>query len=81
MTLFVGNLSYGVDENGLRAAFEGLGVGVSAVKIPVDRDTGRPRGFGFVDITGDAQAAIETANGALVGGRPIRVAPATERLR
>ncbi|WP_086001167.1 RNA recognition motif domain-containing protein [Plesiocystis pacifica] len=78
--LFVGGISWGTDDDGLRAAFEEIGPVVEA-KVILDRDTGRSRGFGFVTM-GDADAAkeaIEKMNGAIVDGRAIRVNEANER--
>ena len=58
--LYVGNLSFGTTEDTLRQAFEQNGRKVVEVKIVTDRDTGRPRGFGFVEMSSpeEAQAAI-----------------------
>ena len=79
--LFVGNLSFGVTEDQLKVLFEEGGRQVERVSIVVDRDTGRPRGFGFVDMgnEADAQAAIRTLNGKEMGGRPLTVNEARER--
>ena len=74
--LFVGNLSYTVDEAGLQSAFERFG-GASHVKIIMDRQTGKPRGFGFVTLRSEsaANAAIELSSMGLVtlDGRPLRM--------
>ena len=79
--LFVGNLSFGVTEEQLRELFTEGGRQVDRVNIVVDRDTGRPRGFGFVEMgsEADAQAAIRSLNGREVGGRPLTVNEARER--
>lgn len=79
--LFVGNLSFGVTEDQLRTLFEEGGRQVSSVSIVVDRDTGRPRGFGFVDMASDsdAEAAIKSLNGRDLGGRALTVNEARER--
>ncbi len=68
--IFVGNLSFSAREEELRALFEAHGA-VERVSILTDRDTGRSRGFGFVEMTNDAEAdrAIAAINGADLGGR------------
>ena len=72
--LFVGNLSYGVSDTELRDLFEQHGT-VSSISIPKDRDTGRPRGFAFVEMESQEQAetAIKELNGREVSGRQISV--------
>ena len=79
--LFVGNLSYRVTEPELREVFEEGGRNVVEVKIVTDRDTGRSRGFAFVEMGSDDHAtqAIQTLNGREVGGRPINVGEARAR--
>jgi RNA recognition motif-containing protein len=79
--LYVGNLSYSVSETELRDVFSEEGRSVKEVKVVLDRDTGRPRGFAFVemDTEADATAAIETLNGREILGRPINVSEARER--
>jgi cold-inducible RNA-binding protein len=79
-TLYVGNLNFRTDEEGLRAAFSEYGT-VSDARIVMDRDTGRSRGFGFVEMEDDAaaQSAIEGMNGADLDGRPLRVNEAQPR--
>jgi RNA recognition motif-containing protein len=69
--LYVGNLPFDVDESQIRTLFQEGGREVAEVKIVMDRDTGRPRGFAFVEMTSqaDAQAAIQAMNGREVGGR------------
>jgi RNA recognition motif-containing protein len=76
--LFVGNLSFDTSEADLNAAFSQWG-GASAA-IPTDRDTGRGKGFGFVEVQDDqANAAIAAMNGKQVGGRPLTVNEAKPR--
>jgi len=72
--LFVGNLPYTVDDASLTHNFSEYGAVMSA-KVMVDRDTGRSKGFGFVEMSNaaEAQAAIEGLNGMSVGGRSITV--------
>lgn len=72
--LYVGNLSFSTTEAGLRAAFEAHGQ-VASASIVMDRDTGRPRGFGFVEMPNDAEAqnAISKMDGATLDGRPLKV--------
>jgi len=79
--LYVGNLSYNVTEPELREVFAENGRNVVEVKIVMDRETGRPRGFAFVEMGSaeDASAAIETLTGRAVQGRPISVSEARER--
>ncbi len=79
--LYVGNLSYNVTEPELREVFAESGRNVVEVKIVMDRDTGRPRGFAFVEMgsESDASGAIETLTGREVQGRAINVSEARER--
>jgi len=79
--LYVGNLSFQTTEDSLRAAFEAEGRMVTDVKIMLDRDTGRSRGFAFVEMGSDtdAQNAIQAMNGADLDGRPLRVNEAQPR--
>ena len=79
--LYVGNLSFATTETDLRDAFAATGHEVSEVKIILDRDTGRPRGFAFVEMASDAgaQGAINVLNGKEVQGRSIVVNEARER--
>lgn len=72
--LYVGNLSFDASEDELREMFERHGA-VESAKLATDRDTGRARGFGFVEMANDseAQAAIDALNGAEVGGRALIV--------
>jgi len=78
--LFVGNLSYSTTEADLRAYF-GAVAPPSQVVLPVDRETGRPRGFAFVEFTerGHAEAAIQRFNGQVFNGRPLAVSEARAR--
>ncbi len=78
-TLYVGNLPYQTTEDQLKELFEEYGK-VSSSKIITDRETGRSRGFGFVEIDEEnAQKAIESLNGANYGGRNLKVNEARER--
>jgi RNA recognition motif-containing protein len=79
--LYVGNLSYSTTEADLRDAFVATGHDVAEVKLVLDRDTGRPRGFAFVEMATDAGAlnAIENLNGKDLQGRSIAVSEARER--
>jgi len=79
--LYVGNLAYSVTEADLRDAFAGTGHEVAEVKLVLDRDTGRPRGFAFVEMATDAgaQSATESLNGKELQGRAIAVSEARER--
>ena len=80
MNIYVGNLSYGMSEDELRDAFGAFGA-VSSVKILMDRETGRSRGFGFVEMpnNGEAETAIAQLNGKDLGGRPLRINEARPR--
>src|SRR3954468_13963397 len=79
--LYVGNLSYNVTEGELRDAFAEGGRNVVEVKIVMDRDTGRPRGFAFVEMGSDEEAAgaISSLTGREIQGRPINVSEARAR--
>ena len=79
--LFVGNLSYRMSEQELKEVFEEGGRSVVEVKIVTDRETGRSRGFAFVEMGSDAEAtaAIEALAGREVAGRPINVSEARAR--
>ncbi len=80
MKIFVGSLPYKVEEADLKELFEAYGE-VSSVKIITDRETGRSKGFGFIEMTDDqfAQKAIDGLNGTEIGGRTIAVSQAEER--
>ncbi|MCK5618278.1 MAG: RNA-binding protein [Candidatus Krumholzibacteria bacterium] len=72
--IYVGNCSYDVTEEQLRGLFATYGE-VDSVNVITDRDTGRPRGFAFVEMSDDsaAQAAIKGVNGTDLGGRALKV--------
>ena len=80
MDIYVGNLSYNLTVEELREAFEQHGEVVDA-KFIMDRDTGRSKGFGFVDMPNQAEgeAAISELNGAMLKGRTARVNQARPR--
>ena len=73
--LFIGNLSYNVTEQELREAFTGEGIELRSVRVALDRETGRPRGFAFVETMTDdgAKASIEKLSGRILQGRSIVV--------
>jgi RNA recognition motif-containing protein len=73
--LFIGNLSYAVTEQELREAFTGDGIELRSVRVALDRETGRPRGFAFVETMTDdgAKASIEKLSGRILQGRAIIV--------
>jgi RNA recognition motif-containing protein len=79
--LFVGNLPFDTSESDVRAFVEGEGRTVQSVKIVTDKETGRSRGFAFVDVGNDseAQAAIAELNGKELGGRALVVNEAQDR--
>ena len=72
--LYVGNLSYAMRDDDLRETFSAFG-DVQSAKVMMERDTGRSKGFGFVEMANDAQAqeAISALNGQSVGGRALTV--------
>ena len=74
MNLYIGNLSYDIDENELEEEFKAYGE-VKSVKIIKDRETGNSKGFGFVEMQSndDGTASIEGLNGKALKGREIRV--------
>lgn len=76
--LYVGNLSFNTTESTLRTLFEADGRRVEDVTIIMDRDTGRPRGFAFVEMGSpdDGRTAIEALNGREVEGRTLTVSEA-----
>ncbi len=77
--LYVGNLSFDTSEEGLRGQFEQYGT-VESAKIITDRETGRSRGFGFVEMdTEGGEAAIQALNGTTVDGRELKVNEAKPR--
>ena len=79
--LYVGNLPFSADENQVRELFGQNNREVSEVKLITDRDTGRPRGFGFVEMANSeqAEAAIAELNGYSLDGRALTVNEARER--
>lgn len=78
--LYVGNLPYSVNDAELRSIFEAHGT-VDSASIIIDRETGRPRGFGFVEMSSSEQAnaAIAALNGTQMGGRALVVNEAKPR--
>ena len=76
-TIYVGNLPFDATEQDVRALFEQHGQ-VESVKLITDRETGKPRGFGFVDMP-QGQNAIAALNGFTMNGRALRVNEAQER--
>ena len=78
--IYVGNLPFSTNEQEMQDLFGAFGE-VSSAQLIMDRETGRPRGFGFVEMKDDAQAdnAIEQLNGTNVGGRDIVVNEARPR--
>ncbi len=80
MNIYVGNLPYGIDRDELRATFAAFGE-VSTARIVTDRETGKSKGFGFVEMPNDAEArrAIEELNGKELGGRKAVVNEARPR--
>jgi cold-inducible RNA-binding protein len=80
MNIFVENLAFSATEEGVRQLFEGYGT-VDTVRLATDRDTGRPRGFGFVEMpdTTEARAAIAGLNGTSLDGRTLNVDEARPR--
>ena len=78
--IYVGNLSYNTTESALRTLFAEYGE-IESINLITDRDTGRPKGFGFVEMATDqaAQAAISALNGREVGGRALTVNEAREQ--
>lgn len=80
MNIYVGNLSYGVSDDQLREVFEAYGT-VSSAKVITDRNSGRSKGFGFVEMDNkaEAEAAIEQLDGAEIDGRQVKVNEAKPR--
>ena len=79
--IYVGNLPFTATEADLRALFSQHG-NVDSVSLPTDRETGRPRGFGFIEMSNaDAAKAIQSLNGKDMGGRPLRVNEAQDKPR
>ena len=81
MKLYVGNLPWSVSDGDLHGLFSGIGQ-VESASVVMDRDTGRSRGFGFVEMpNGDAQKAISELNGHSIDGRQLRVNEAQSKPR
>jgi len=79
--IYVGNLPFTATDADIRTLFSQHGT-VESVSLPTDRDTGRPRGFGFVEMSqADAARAIQSLNGQDMGGRPLRVNEAQDKPR
>ena len=79
--IYVGNLPFTASETDLRTLFGQHGT-VEKVSLPTDRETGRPRGFGFVEMSqADASRAIQNLNSHDMGGRPLRVNEAQDKPR
>ena len=79
--IYVGNLPFSATEDQVRALFSAHGT-VESVSLPNDRETGRPRGFGFVEMNqADAARAIQAVNGQDMGGRALRVNEAQDKPR
>lgn len=80
MSIYVGNIAYSVSQEDIQEVFADYGT-VKRVTVPMDRETGRPRGFAFVEMSADAEedAAIEALDGAEWLGREIRVNKARPR--
>jgi RNA recognition motif-containing protein len=80
VTIYVGNLSFQATEEDIREVFAEYGT-VSRVSLPIDRETGRKRGFAFVDLSSDAEedASIEALDGAEWMGRDLKVNKAKPR--
>ena len=77
--LFVGNLPWSVGDAELEAVFQDLGA-VQSARVITDRDTGRSRGFGFVELqTDDVAAVIQATNGREIDGRQLRVNEAEDK--
>ena len=78
--LYVGNLTYDVTDSALEQMFAAHGT-VQSAQVIMDRDTGRSKGFGFVEMSSDAEAqnAIKALNGQMVGGRSLTVNEAKPR--
>jgi RNA recognition motif-containing protein len=79
--IYVGNLPFTANEAEVRTLFSQHGT-VESVSLPTDRETGRPRGFGFVEMSqADASRAIQSLNGYSMNGRPLRVNEAQDKPR
>lgn len=79
--IYVGNLPFSATDSEIQALFAAHGT-VESVSLPTDRETGRPRGFGFVEMSqADASRAIQSLNGTELGGRALRINEAQDRPR
>lgn len=79
--MYVGNLPFSANEDTVRALFAEFGT-VQSLSLVNDRETGRPRGFGFVEMSSaDAAKAMQSLNGKDFGGRPLKVNEAQDRPR
>lgn len=80
MRIYVGNLPFSASDDEIRTLFEGFG-SVESVNLISDRETGRPRGFGFVEMENDDEAneAIQALNGSDLGGRTLKINEAKPR--
>jgi RNA recognition motif-containing protein len=79
--IYVGNLPFSATDAEIRTLFAEHGT-VESVSLPTDRETGRPRGFGFVEMNrADASRAIQNLNGKDLGGRALRVNEAQDKPR
>jgi RNA recognition motif-containing protein len=79
--IYVGNLPFSATEDSVRTLFAQFGT-VESVALINDRETGRPRGFGFVEMSkADAAKAIQSLNGQDMGGRPLKVNEAQDKPR
>ena len=78
MKLYVGNLPFSATETELREMFEAHG-SVESIALITDRDTGRPRGFGFVEMNDGGEAAMSALNGTMMGERSLTVNEAKKR--
>ena len=77
--IYVGNLPFSATDSEVRELFQQHGT-VESVSLITDRDTGRPRGFGFVEMSrADASRAIQNLNGQDMGGRPLKVNEAQDK--
>jgi RNA recognition motif-containing protein len=78
MNIYVGNLAYSVTEDELRTTFSEFGT-VTRATVITDRATGQSKGFGFVEMSSGAEAAIQNLNGKPMSGRPLKVNEARPR--
>lgn len=79
--LYVGNLPFSANDDTVRALFSEFGT-VTSLSLVTDRETGAPRGFGFIEMSNDdATRAMQSLNGKDFGGRPLKVNEAQDRPR